>query len=97
VEDAQKQRDAVEAARKELASVDNELLQLAVRDEPHLETKARQIQEAIRLALALDQLTDAQREALLLGATLQGERRDLVAELLVKLWPRNEELEISEN
>jgi hypothetical protein len=45
---------------------------------------------SIRLARALDRLTDAQREVLLIGATLQGERRDLVAELLMKLWPRNE-------
>jgi len=88
VEDAQEQRDAVEAVKRELANVDNELLQLIVRDEPHLEAKVRQIQQAIQLALVLGRLTDAQREALLLGATLRDERRQLVAELLVKLWPR---------
>jgi hypothetical protein len=95
VEDAHKQRDAVEAVRKKLENVDNDLLRLMLTDEPHVEAKVRQIQDAIQLALALDRLTDAQREALLLGAMLQDERRQLVGNLVAKLWPRSDDQQAS--
>jgi hypothetical protein len=55
------------------------------------ELEVSRIHQASRLALAFGGLTEAQREALLLGATLKDGRRELVAALLAKRWPLSDD------